>query len=106
MLVPEPHGAGVSVCAVRGAVKLFEGERIPEGSVPAWVIQTKRPMLVSSPEQVREHFPATFRKPNEEGMASAAVLPLLAQDRCIGALTFMAGNGVPSTPSRRGCSPA
>ena len=47
-------------------------------------------MLVSSPEQVRESFPATYRKLVEEGMQSAVVVPLLVQDRCIGALSFMA----------------
>ncbi len=90
VLVPDSDGAAVTVYAVRGAQQLFEGERIPEGSVPAWVIQHRQTMLVSSPEQVRESFPATHRKLVEEGTQSAAVLPLLVQDRCIGALSFMA----------------
>ena len=90
VLVPDSHGAAVNVYAVRGAQKLFEGERIPDGSVPAWVIQHREVMLVSSPEQVGETFPATHRKLIEEGMQSAVVLPLLVQDRCIGALSFMA----------------
>src|SRR5215468_8404906 len=90
VLVPDSHGAAVHVYAVHGAQKLFEGERIPDGSVPAWVIQHREPMLVSSLEQVRERFPATHQKLIEEMMQSAVVLPLLLQDRCIGALSFMA----------------
>jgi len=90
VLVPDSHGAAVTVYAVRGAQKLFEGERIPDGSAPAWVIQQRTSVLVSSPEQVRERFPATSRQLVEEGMQSAVVLPLLVQDRCIGALSFMA----------------
>src|SRR4030095_6104882 len=90
VLVPDSHSAAVNVYAVRGAQKLFEGERIPDGSVPAWVIQHRKAQLVSSPEQVRESFPATYRKLVEEGMQSAVVLPLLVQDRCIGAVSFMA----------------
>jgi hypothetical protein len=90
VLVPDSHGAAINVYAVRGANKLFAGERIPEGSVPAWVIQHREAMRISSTEQVRERFPATHRKLIEEGMQSAIVLPLLVADRCIGALSFMA----------------
>ncbi len=90
VLVPDSQGAAVSVYAVRGAEKLFEGERIPEGSVPAWVIQNRQAMVISSPEQIRESFPTTHWKLGEEGMQSAVVLPLLVQERCIGALSFMA----------------
>src|SRR5215472_15193892 len=90
VLVPDAHGATVSVYAIHGARKLFEGERIPEGSVPAWVIQHRQRMLVPSPEEVREPVPATYQKLIDEGMQSAVVLPLLVGDRCIGALSFMA----------------
>jgi formate hydrogenlyase transcriptional activator len=91
VLVPGAQRATVSVYAVRGARKLFEGERIPEGSAPAWVIEHRRPVLISTPEQVRERFPISHQKLVEEGMQSAAVMPLLVQARCIGALVFMAG---------------
>ncbi|MBI1815422.1 MAG: sigma 54-interacting transcriptional regulator [Deltaproteobacteria bacterium] len=90
VLVPDSQGAAVSVYAVHGVVKLFEGERIPEESVAAWVVQYRQPMVVSSPEQVRESFPTTYQRLVEEGMQSLVVLPLLVQDRCLGALGFMA----------------
>jgi len=91
ILVPGSQRATVSVYAVRGARKLFQGTRIPEGSAPAWVIEHRQAVVVSSPEQVRGRFPTTYRKLVEEGMQSAAVMPLLVQDRCVGALVLMAG---------------
>jgi transcriptional regulator with GAF, ATPase, and Fis domain len=90
VLVPDVAGAAVSVYAVRGARKLSTGDRIPAGSLPAWVIERRQPVRISSPAQVREQFPATYRKLTDEAMQSAAVLPLLLHDRCIGALSFMA----------------
>ena len=90
VLVPDSHGAAVNVYAVRGARKLFEVEQITGGSAPAWVIQHREAMLISSPEAVRATFPATHHHLIEEGMQSAVVLPLLVQERCIGALGFMA----------------
>src|SRR4051794_24326015 len=42
VLVPDSHGAALNVYGVRGAEKLFEGERIPDGSVPEWVIQHRK----------------------------------------------------------------
>jgi formate hydrogenlyase transcriptional activator len=91
ILVPDSQSTSISVYAVRGAKKLFEGERLSEGSVSAWVIRNRQAMLVSSPEQIRADFPATHQKLVEEGVQSAVVLPLLVQERCIGALSFMAG---------------
>jgi formate hydrogenlyase transcriptional activator len=90
VLVPGSDGAEVTVYAVHGAAKIFEGERVPEGSVPAWVIREWKAMTVSSAEEVRERFPVTYRKLVDEGMQSVAVLPLLVHDRCLGALGFMA----------------
>ncbi len=90
VLVPGPQDAAVDVYAVHGAAKLHEGKRIPEGSAPAWVMRQRRAMVVSSREQVRERFPTTYQKLGEEGMQSALVLPLVAQDHCIGALALMA----------------
>jgi formate hydrogenlyase transcriptional activator len=90
VLLPESNGAAVTVYAVHGARKLFEGERIPDESVPAWVIRHRQRMSVASREEVCEHFPATHRRLIEEGMQSAVVLPLLVGDRCIGALSLMA----------------
>jgi transcriptional regulator with GAF, ATPase, and Fis domain len=90
VLVPGVHSDAVRVYAVHGAVKLFEGQQVPEGSVPAWVIRHCQAMLVSSPEQVRDSFPATYQKLIGEGMSGALVLPLMVQGRCIGALSIMA----------------
>jgi formate hydrogenlyase transcriptional activator len=90
VLVPAVDGAAVSVYAVRGARKLAPGDRIPEDSVPAWVIAQRRPVRIASPAQVREQFPVSYRALVDERMQSAVVLPLLLQERCIGALSFMA----------------
>jgi formate hydrogenlyase transcriptional activator len=90
VFLPGPHGATVTVYAVHGAVTLHQGERIAEGSVPAWVIQNRRPLAVSSREQARDRFPATYAKLGEEGMQTVLALPLLAQERCLGALSLLA----------------
>ncbi len=90
VLVPEHGAAAVTVYAVHGAVQIVEGDRIAEGSVPAWVIAERRPMIVSAADGVREHFPATYQKLVAEEMESMAVLPLLVHERCLGALAFMA----------------
>ncbi len=90
VLVPDAHEAAVKVYTVRGAEQLFEGERLPDGSAPAWVIEHRQAVRIASPEQVRDRFPASYRKLVDEGMQSAVVLPLLVQERCIGALSFMA----------------
>lgn len=90
VLVPDSHCAAVTVYAVRGAEKLYEGERIPEGSVPAWVIRNRQAMFVSARQEVRYSFPTTYQKLGDEGMESAAVVPLIVEDRCIGALGFVA----------------
>ncbi|MDX2170129.1 MAG: sigma 54-interacting transcriptional regulator [Deltaproteobacteria bacterium] len=90
VLVPEAQGT--AVYAVRHTAKLAAGERLPAGSLPAWVMRERRPGFVASPQAAREHFPATAEKLSAEGMQSAAVLPLLVGERCIGALSMMAAS--------------
>jgi formate hydrogenlyase transcriptional activator len=102
VLVPGSQAADVSIYAVHGAAKLFEGERLPEGTVAAWVMRHRQPMTVSSLDEVRERFPATYQNLVQEGMQSVAVLPLLLQERCLGALGFMgrAADAFASCPQR------
>ncbi len=90
VLVPDAEKAVVNVYAVHGAVKLFEGDRVPEGSIPAWVIENRRHYVVSWREDVRESFPASYEVLTREQMDSVIVLPLLFKDRCLGALSLMA----------------
>ena len=90
VLVPDSPGAELTLYAVHGAVQLSEGERIPEGTVAAWVMRHRQVMVVSSLEAVRERFPTTHRMLVAEGMQSVVVLPLLVHERCLGALGFMA----------------
>ncbi len=89
VLVPGVGPAEMSVYAVHGAAKLVEGERIPEGSAPEWVMRERQPLLVSRRDAVRERFPTTYAKLAQEGMESVAVLPLVAAERCLGALALM-----------------
>jgi formate hydrogenlyase transcriptional activator len=90
VLVRGAESTVVSVYDVHGTARLFEGEHALDGSVAAWVMENRRPTVISSPEQVRERFPATYQRLVEDEMQSAAVLPLLVQDRCLGALGFTA----------------
>jgi formate hydrogenlyase transcriptional activator len=90
IVMRESEHAALTVFAVQGAIKLVEGDHIPENSAPAWVIAHRQPLRVGSVEDIRERFPASYQKLRAEGMQSAAVMPLMVHERCIGALSFMA----------------
>jgi formate hydrogenlyase transcriptional activator len=90
VIVLVPEAQGTAIYAARHATTLVAGERLPDGSLPAWVIRQRQARLIGSPEAAREHFPATYEKLRAEGMQSAAVLPLLVGERCVGALSLLA----------------
>ncbi|TMA35263.1 MAG: GAF domain-containing protein, partial [Deltaproteobacteria bacterium] len=90
VLVSGSQDAAVSIYDVHGAEKVYASQEIPDDSVAAWVVSNRRPMVISSPAQIRERFPATHRHLVGAGMQSAVVLPLLVRDHCFGALGFLA----------------
>ena len=60
-----------------------------EGTVPGWVLEHKRPHIESSLDGLNA-FPFSQRMMKKEGMQSSCALPLLVEDRAIGALGFLA----------------
>jgi len=60
-----------------------------EGTVPGWVLEHKRPHPGSSLDGLNA-FPFSQRMMKREGMQSSCVLPLLVEDRAVGALSFLA----------------
>jgi formate hydrogenlyase transcriptional activator len=60
------------------------------GSLLAWVIAQRRARAVSSPDEIRDAFPATHRALLAEQMRSLLALPLESQDRCFGAMAALA----------------
>jgi formate hydrogenlyase transcriptional activator len=89
VLVPEIDGAAVSIYAVHGAVKLFEGERVPDDSVASWVMQRREPLFAAR-AALRARFPPTYERLVAEGMESIAALPLLGHAGCLGVIGFLA----------------
>ena len=47
-------------------------------------------LVVAQTEEVRESFPVSYERLRQEGMDSVAVVPLLAEGRCVGALSLLA----------------
>src|SRR5262245_8483593 len=71
-------------------VFLAPGAAFPEGSVAAAVAGRREAVVVSAFDEIRERFPETYRLLADEGMQSAAVVPLVARERCLGVLGFLA----------------
>jgi formate hydrogenlyase transcriptional activator len=93
LLLPAADPSALTVYAAYGkaGTEFFQGESIPRaGSIPGWVVEHGRPVVVGRTEEVRESFPVSYRKLRQEGMDSVAVLPLLTEGRCVGALSLMA----------------
>jgi formate hydrogenlyase transcriptional activator len=93
LLLPGTDPATLTVFAAHGRTdaKVIQGEVIPHaGSVPGWVLEHGRPMVVAKAADIRESFPFSFRRLREEAMESAAVVPLRAGGQCVGVLSLMA----------------
>ena len=60
------------------------------GSLLGWVIEHRRPAVVSSLDEIRDTFPSTHDALRAEQMQSLLALPLESQARCIGALALLA----------------
>src|SRR5262249_30778725 len=104
LLLPSSDPSVLTVYAAYGktGIQFFEGESIARAtSVAGWVVANGRPFVVGQAEQVRATFPVSYERLRQEGMESLAVLPLLAEGRCVGALSLMAEgvNAWASVPS-------
>src|SRR5437762_9238220 len=72
-------------------VEFYQGQTIARaGSIPGWVVEHGRPFVLDRAEHVRERFPVSYERLQRWGMESAAVVPLLTEGRCVGALSLMA----------------
>jgi formate hydrogenlyase transcriptional activator len=73
-----------------------------EGTVCEWVMSSGRWLVVPSRDTLRERFPVTFDQMQRYAMESLCTLPLMAADRCLGALFFMAARPAAYEDLRRG----
>src|SRR5438093_1512272 len=72
-------------------VEFYQGQTIARaGSIPGWVVERGRPFVLDRAEHVRERFPVSYERLQRWGMESVAVVPLLTETRCVGALSLMA----------------
>ncbi len=93
LLLPGTDPSALTVYAAYGKLGLefYEGQTITRaGSIPGWVVEHGRPLVVNHAEDVRERFPVSHQRLQRWGMESAAVVPLLTEGRCVGALSLMA----------------
>ena len=61
------------------------------GTACNWVMDNRQPYVCSTRDELRERFPVTFEVMEKQGMESLCALPLQTDERCLGALFFMAG---------------
>jgi formate hydrogenlyase transcriptional activator len=93
LLLPGSDPAALTVYAASGktGIQFFEGETIPRaGTIVGWVVEHGRAFVVGRATEVRERFPVSYARILQEGMDSVAVVPLLVEGRCVGALALMA----------------
>src|SRR5438132_12085610 len=93
LLLPGTDPSTLTVYAAYGKLGLefYEGQTITRaGSIPGWVVEHGRPLVVNRAEDVRERFPVSHQRLQRWGTESAAVVPLLTEGRCVGALSLMA----------------
>jgi formate hydrogenlyase transcriptional activator len=93
LMLPGPESTALTVYAAYGktGIQFFEGETIPRaGTIAGWVVEQGRALLVARAEEVQQRFPVSYARIRQEGMDSVAVVPLLVEGRCVGALALMA----------------
>jgi formate hydrogenlyase transcriptional activator len=93
LMLPGLESTALTVYAAYGktGIQFFEGETIPRaGTIAGWVVEQGRALLVARAEEVQQRFPVSYARIRQEGMDSVAVLPLLVEGRCVGALALMA----------------
>jgi len=93
LLLPGNDLMALTVYAASGktGIQFFEGETIPRaGTIAGWVVEHGRPFVAARADDVRDRFPVSYARIRQEGMDSVAIVPLLAEGRCVGALALMA----------------
>jgi PAS domain S-box-containing protein len=92
LLLPSSDPAALTIYASYGKLGLefYQGQTIARaGSIPGWVGEHGRPFVLDRAEHIRGRFPVSYQKLRQWGMESVAVVPLLTEGRCVGALSLM-----------------
>jgi len=92
LLLPSNDPTALTIYASHGrlGVEFYQGQTIARtGSIPGWVVEHGRPFLLNRAEHIRERFPVSYQRLRQWGMESVAVVPLLTEGRCVGALSLM-----------------
>src|SRR2546428_857759 len=92
LLLPSNDPAALTIYASHGrlGVEFYQGQTIARtGSIPGWVVEHGRPFVLDRAEHIRERFPVSYQRLRQWGMESVAVVPLLTEGRCVGALSLM-----------------
>src|SRR3989475_4005613 len=93
LLLSDTDPSTLTVYAAYGklGVEFYQGQTIARaGSIPGWVVERGRPFVLDRAEHVRQRFPVSYGRLQRWGMESVAVVPLLTETRCVGALSLMA----------------
>src|SRR3989475_3014010 len=93
LLLPSNDPTALTIYASHGrlGVEFYQGQTIARtGSIPGWVVEHGRPFVLDRAEHIRERFPVSYQRLRQWGMESVAVVPLLTEGRCVGALSLMA----------------
>jgi len=93
LMLPCADPSALTVYATYGKLGLefYAGQTISRaGAMAGWVVEHGRPLVVNRAEDIRERFPESHQRAQQWGMESAAVVPLLTEGRCVGALSLMA----------------
>src|SRR2546427_6260331 len=93
LLLSDTDPSTLTVYAAYGklGVEFYQGQTIARaGSIPGWVVEHGRPFVLDRAEHVRDRFPVSYQRLRRWGMESGAVVPLLTEGRCVGALSLMA----------------
>src|SRR5438445_12702341 len=92
LLLPSNDPTALTIYASHGrlGVEFYQGQTIARtGSIPGWVVEHGRPFVLDRAEHIREPFPVSYQRLRQWGMESVAVVPLLTEGRCVGALSLM-----------------
>src|SRR5438128_2219827 len=91
LLLPGNDPAALTIYASYGKLGLefYQGQTIARaGSIPGWVVEHGRPFVLDRAEHIRERFPISYHRLRQWAMESVAVVPLLTEGRCVGALSL------------------
>jgi formate hydrogenlyase transcriptional activator len=98
LVLPGTDPSTLTVYAGYGklGVEFYQGRTMARaGSIPGWMVEHGRLLVVNRAEDVRGRFPHSYQRLRQLGMESVAVVPLLTDGRCVGALSLMAEQADP-----------